>query len=155
MDGIDRNHLLLMALKRNLAALSPDNGDIAGRLTIRAADGAHVADILLSSKDLDALNDAVAELGATAQQMRQEAVVAAEDAVLSEADQMLLELDSVTPWDATDADKPVPFVPGARVSPPSNAALWAANNPSLAADLADVFNAMDLSDPAGDEDGER
>lgn len=58
------------ALYQDLKNLSPDDGQTAARVTIRLADGRYVGDILLSPRDLDALNIALPSLADYARDMR-------------------------------------------------------------------------------------
>lgn len=56
--------LAAMELHQQLIALSPPGDDTALRLTIRLGDGRHVADVKLSARDVEALNDALVSLNA-------------------------------------------------------------------------------------------
>jgi hypothetical protein len=53
-----KQELAALELYHQLVNLSPDNGDIALRLTLRLPNGAYVGDVLLSSGDVEALADA-------------------------------------------------------------------------------------------------
>ena len=59
-----------LELYHQLVNLSPDNGETAARVTIRGTDGRLVGDVLLNSRDLEALADAVTSLNAYAQDER-------------------------------------------------------------------------------------
>ena len=62
-----------LELYHQLLALSPDDGETAARVTIRAADGRLVGDVLLNSRDLEAATDALVSLNAYAQDERDNA----------------------------------------------------------------------------------
>ena len=62
-----------LELYHQLLALSPDDGETAARVTIRAADGRLVGDVLLNSRDLEAATDALVSLNAHAQDERDNA----------------------------------------------------------------------------------
>lgn len=64
--------LRALALFIQLANLSPDDGDVDARITIRIGDGKFVGDVLLSSRDVTALTDAVASVNAYRRDMRDE-----------------------------------------------------------------------------------
>ncbi|MFJ2202385.1 hypothetical protein [Streptomyces violaceusniger] len=61
-----------LALFTQLANLSPDDGDVDARITIRLGNGKFMGDVLLSSRDVDAVTDAVASLNAYRRDMRDE-----------------------------------------------------------------------------------
>lgn len=65
--------LRALELYHQLTNLSPDNGETAARITIRAADGRLVGDVRLNGQDLDALTDAVVSLNAYARDERDNA----------------------------------------------------------------------------------
>lgn len=52
MTGRDHRDLLVFALYHALIATSPDDGDRAGLVTVRLADGRYVGDVWLSESDL-------------------------------------------------------------------------------------------------------
>lgn len=64
------NELRASALHQNLMNLSPDDGKVAARVTVRLADGRYVGDVLLSPRDLEALNIALPSLADYARDMR-------------------------------------------------------------------------------------
>ncbi|MGW5695260.1 hypothetical protein ACWEWX_31270 [Streptomyces asiaticus] len=59
-----------LALFTQLANLSPDDGDVDARITIRLGGGKFVGDVLLSARDMEALTDAIASLNAWRRDMR-------------------------------------------------------------------------------------
>ncbi|MFD8516561.1 hypothetical protein ACFV27_37155 [Streptomyces antimycoticus] len=59
-----------LALFTQLANLSPDDGNVDARITIRLGDGKFTGDVLLSARDMEALTDAVASLNAYRRDMR-------------------------------------------------------------------------------------
>jgi hypothetical protein len=67
------NEMRALELYHQLLALSPDDGETAARVTIRAADGRLVGDVLLNSRDLEAATDALVSLNAYAQDERDNA----------------------------------------------------------------------------------
>jgi hypothetical protein len=75
--------LLASALYQALTKLSPDDGQTAARVTIRLANGQYIGDVLLSTRDLEALNIAVPSVSAYAQEMRDEATMADLGAMLA------------------------------------------------------------------------
>lgn len=52
MTAPDNRDLLVFALYQALIATSPDDGDRAGMVTLRLADGRYVGDVWLSTPDL-------------------------------------------------------------------------------------------------------
>ncbi|MEU9218855.1 hypothetical protein AB0D47_20165 [Streptomyces sp. NPDC048376] len=52
MTGPDERDLLVFALYHALVSTSPDDGDQAGMVTLRLADGRYVGDVWLSTTDL-------------------------------------------------------------------------------------------------------
>lgn len=56
--------LAALELFHQLAALSPADAETAAKITVRAANGRFVGDVLLSAKAIDALNDATTSLNA-------------------------------------------------------------------------------------------
>lgn len=52
MTAPDERDLLVFALYHALVATSPDDGDRAGMVTLRLADGRYVGDVWLSEPDL-------------------------------------------------------------------------------------------------------
>lgn len=153
MDNLDPNYMQLRELFENLCALSPNDGDIAGRLPFYTADGQFIGEFLPSTKDLAALNAAVAQLVEIAESMRKYGPDGPD--LDDHFNQILWELDLVTPWDpAATGETTTTVLPTQRVSPPSEAALWATHHADLAADLDDVFNESGLSFPANGEGGD-
>lgn len=51
-DALDERDLLVFALYHALLSTSPDDGDRAGMVTLRLADGRYVGDVWLSEPDL-------------------------------------------------------------------------------------------------------
>jgi hypothetical protein len=153
MDNLNPRYLKALELVHNLLALSPDDGDVAARLRIETESGAFAGEVLLSGKDLDALTAAVARLGEIAESMRKYGPEGPD--LEDHFNQILWELDLVTPWDPAATGEATTTIPTPRVSPPSDAALWAAVHGDLAADLADIYNDVGLYFPTGSEDGER
>ncbi|MGA4960260.1 hypothetical protein [Streptomyces lavendulocolor] len=152
MDNLDPRYLKALELVQNLLALSPDDGDVAARLRIETGSGAFAGEVLLSGKDLDALTAAVARLGEIADSMRKYGPEGPD--LEDHFNQILWELDMVTPWDSAATGEATTTIPAPRVSPPSDAALWAAVHGDLATDLADIYNDAGLYFPTGSEDGE-
>lgn len=58
-----KQELAALELYHQLVNLSPDNGDIALRLTLRLPNGAYVGDVLLSQGDVERLADAAMAMG--------------------------------------------------------------------------------------------
>lgn len=52
MTAADERDLLVFALYHALVSTSPDDGDRAGMVTLRLADGRYVGDVWLSTEDL-------------------------------------------------------------------------------------------------------
>jgi hypothetical protein len=153
MDNLDPQQVKAQMLWRSLLGLSPDDGDVAARLRIETGSGAFAGEVLLSAKDLDALTDAVKRLGEIADSMRKYGPDGPD--LEDHFNQILWELDLVTPWDPAATGEATTTIPTPRVSPPSDAALWAAVHGDLAADLADIYNEAGLFlPPTGSEDGE-
>jgi hypothetical protein len=155
MDNLDPQYLKALELVQNLLALSPDDGDVAARLRIETGNGTFASEVLLSNKDLDALTAAVARLGEIAESMRLHGPDGPDGPDLEDHfNQILWELDLVTPWDPAATGEATTTIPAPRVSSPSDAALWAAVHGDLAADLADIYNQAGLFlPPTGSEDG--
>ncbi|WP_448333458.1 hypothetical protein [Streptomyces sp. DSM 41534] len=61
-----------LALFTQLGNLSPDDGEVDVRITVRLGDGKFMGDVLLSARDVDALTDAIASLNAYKRDMRDE-----------------------------------------------------------------------------------
>nr|WTC12512.1 hypothetical protein OHA15_33740 [Streptomyces anthocyanicus] len=59
MTAPDNRDLLVFALYQALIATSPDDGDRAGMVTLRLADGRYVGDVWLSEPDLKRITDRV------------------------------------------------------------------------------------------------
>lgn len=59
MTAPDERDLLVFALYQALIATSPDDGDRAGMVTLRLADGRYVGDVWLSEPDLKRITDRV------------------------------------------------------------------------------------------------
>jgi hypothetical protein len=100
--------LLTSALYQALAQLSPDDGQHAARVTIRLADGQYVGDVLLSVRDLEALNIAIPSVGAYAQAERDDATLADLDASLAAVPELnpvaLAQLQELDVTDLGDTD---------------------------------------------------
>ena len=52
MTAPDERDLLVFALYHALVSMSPDDGDRAGMVTLRLADGRYIGDVWLSEPDL-------------------------------------------------------------------------------------------------------
>lgn len=59
MTAPDNRDLLVFALYQALIATSPDDGDRAGMVTLRLADGRYVGDVWLSEPDLKRITDRI------------------------------------------------------------------------------------------------
>ncbi|MFI0822220.1 hypothetical protein ACH4TX_41710 [Streptomyces sp. NPDC021098] len=62
--------LRALALYTQLASLSPDDGEVDARITIRLGDGQFMGDVLLSARDMEAVTDALASVNAYARAER-------------------------------------------------------------------------------------
>ncbi|WP_109030107.1 hypothetical protein [Streptomyces rubrogriseus] len=82
MTAPDERDLLVFALYHVLIATSPDDGDRAGMVTLRLADGRYVGDVWLSTPDLKRitgqLSDDESDLPAVADADADDVVRAAE-----------------------------------------------------------------------------
>ncbi|MFJ1993104.1 hypothetical protein [Streptomyces asiaticus] len=95
------DELRASALYQDLKNLSPDDGKVAARATIRLADGRYVGDVLLSPRDLEALNIALPSLADYARDMEDEtdpdltpgAVEQLHPDALAEVEEMFASLD--------------------------------------------------------------